>query len=104
MDIKAAYTSYLDRVNEQYPQKSVGDFVKFGQTMVQKLDQKGFEDRLNTFMELRLRCKQMLDSGSTISDVVMLEFEEATAWLFLRAPNLLELFSGEIGTLVPALE
>jgi hypothetical protein len=42
-------------------------------------------------------AKEMLAAGSTINDAVVLEFDEASAWIAIKAPNMLKMFSGEIG-------
>ncbi|MFW5920691.1 MAG: hypothetical protein ACOCUS_02535 [Polyangiales bacterium] len=96
-DLDAAYQAYLARFRERFGDKPDGSFVKFGNHMVQKLTREQFPDRLQTYLDMQKACKQMLSSGSTISDDLMLEYDEAAAWVAIKAPNLLELFRGELG-------
>ena len=96
-DVDAAYESYLERFKSLFGDKAEGTFVKFGHTLVQRLGRADFEARLRNYVEVRTRCRSMLESGSTISDAVTLDFEEAAAWLVLKALNLLDMFSGEMG-------
>lgn len=96
-DLDAAYEAYLARFRESFGEKPAGAFVKFGNHMIQKLDRSQFPERLKTYLDMQKACKKMLSSGSTISDELMLEYDEAAAWVAIKAPNLLELFKGEIG-------
>ena len=97
LDVDAAFTSYLRRFSRRFGAKLPGTFVRFGHHMVQKLDRDDFEGRLTDYLGWHRECSRVLESGATISDAAVLEFEEAAAWLVLRAPNLLELFDGELG-------
>jgi len=97
IDVDAAYESYLTRFTHQYGEKADGAFVKFGNHMVQKLARSDFEERLRAYLQWHQECKALLGSGATISDAVVLEFEEAAAWLVIKAPNILEMFQGELG-------
>ena len=56
-----------------------------------------FEQRLEDYVSWHQECKSALASGSTISDALILEFEEAAAWIALDPPNVLEMFAGELG-------
>lgn len=97
IDYDAAYASYLERFRHRFGDRAVGAFVKFGKHMVQKLGPQEFRQRLDTYLKLLRACRKMLESGSTISDVLVLEFQEASAWIAVEAPNLYALFRGELG-------
>ncbi len=78
--------------------------------MVQFLSATDFSARLTTYLEWRTECEKALKSGATISDVLVMEFEEAAAWIAITAPNMLRMFDGEfgdpaiaLGTLAPDL-
>jgi hypothetical protein len=96
-DLDAAYDAYLARFHECFGDKPEGAFVKFGKHMVQKLTRSEFPARLDDYLQMHTACKKMLVSGQTISDDLMLEYDEAAAWLAIQAPNLLEMFRGEVG-------
>ena len=72
-------------------------FVKFGKYVVQKLSGEDFVVKLEHYLELHKACKRMLASEVTISDSVVLEFEEACAVILVEAPNMLGMFRGELG-------
>ncbi len=97
IDYDAAYQSYLARFDAVFPGKPDGSFVKFGRHMVQKLSRAELDERLDNYLSLHSACKKMLTTGATISDALVLDFEEAATWLALEAPNMLAMFSGEIG-------
>lgn len=97
VDVDSAFESYATRFHALFGERPSGTFVKFGNTMVQKLSRGEFEERLTNFLKVRKRCKRMLESGATISDAITLDFEEAAAWLAIEPPNLLDLFHGEMG-------
>ncbi len=97
VDLDAAYEAYLQRFRETHGDKPDGAFVKFDRHMVQKLAREPFEPRLRHYLELHTTCKQMLSTGATINDAVVLEFHEAAAWLAIEAPDMMSMFSGEMG-------
>lgn len=97
VDIETAYDAYLERFRAQYGDKPEGAFVKFDKHMIQKLSRADFPRRLEQYLELHATCKEMLNTGATINDAVVLEFDEAAAWLVIQAPDMLQMFSGEIG-------
>jgi hypothetical protein len=97
VDLDIAYDAYLERFRERFGKKPEGAFVKFHKHMVQKLTRKAFPPKLRHYLELHATCKQMLKTGATINDAVVLEFDEAAAWLAIEAPDMLKMFSGEIG-------
>jgi hypothetical protein len=97
IDVDAAYALYEQRFSERFGDRPINAFVKLGKHMVQRLDRRAFEARLRRYLQIRDTCSEMLASGSTISDAVMMEFDEAAAWMCVRAPNLLEMFQGELG-------
>ncbi|MBX3246480.1 MAG: hypothetical protein KF901_04790 [Myxococcales bacterium] len=97
IDVDAAFQSYETRFREKFGEKPVGAFAKFANTMIQKLDRAGFEARLEAYLRWHRESKRLLGSGATISDVLVMEFEEASSWICLEAPNVLEMFSGEVG-------
>lgn len=97
IDLKRAYGAYEARFAAQFGEKAVGAFVKFGSHMVKKLATDEFAQRLDDYLSLHGAVREILESGSTISDVVMLEYDEAAAWIAIQAPNLLDLFKGELG-------
>ena len=92
-----AYQHYLDRFGSLYGDKPMASFVKFGRHLVQKLSRDDFGDRFQRYLRLQDVCKRMLTEGTTISDAVVLDFEEACAWIALEAPNLYQMFRGELG-------
>ena len=96
-DYDAAYKLYLDRFRARFGEKPEGSFVRMGKHMVQKLSAADLRARLDHYVVMHAACKRMLESGSTISDATVLEFDEAAAWIAIQAPNLLEMFSGELG-------
>jgi len=95
--VERAYAAYEARFSEEFGEKPLGAFVKFGSHMVQHLTQSEFATRLSSYLSLHTAVREILESGSTISDIVMLEYDEAAAWICIRAPNLLDLFKGELG-------
>lgn len=95
--VDQAYKHYLDRFASAFGDKPIGSFVKFGKHLVQKLSRKDFEDRFTRYLRLQDVCKRMLTEGTTISDAIVLDFEEACAWIALEAPNLYQMFRGELG-------
>ncbi|MEM9192191.1 MAG: hypothetical protein AAGF12_23665 [Myxococcota bacterium] len=97
LDIKTAHDAYLKRFVEAFGEKPDGSFVKFGKHMVQKLAERDFGERLRHYLNLHQTSRDMLSSGATINDAIVMEFEEAAAWLCLQAPNMLAMFSGEMG-------
>ncbi len=97
IDVDAAYQSYLSRFLTECGDKPEGGFAKFGNVMIQRLSRKDFDERLNHYIRWHRECKRLLGSGATISDVLVLEFEEAAAWICIKAPNMLAMFSGELG-------
>lgn len=97
IDPAAAFASYEARFLAACGDKPPGAFVKFGNHMVQRLSRKDFDERLESYLRWHEECRKLLGSGATISDVLVMEFDEAAAWLILEAPNVLEMFSGEVG-------
>lgn len=97
IDLKRAYGAYEARFVAQFGDMPIGAFVKFGSHMVKKLSPDDFRLRLESYLSLHGAVRDILESGSTISDVVMLEYDEAAAWIIIQAPNLLDLFKGELG-------
>ncbi|NOY91881.1 MAG: DUF3632 domain-containing protein [Deltaproteobacteria bacterium] len=97
IDVERAYAAYGARFTGEFGDKPLGAFVKFGSHMVQHLSQTEFAARLTDYLSLHAAVREILESGSTISDIVMLEYDEAAAWICIRAPNLLDLFKGELG-------
>lgn len=97
IDLDAAFTSYEERFVHAYGDKPPGAFVKFGNHMIQRLRHEEFQERLESYLRWHKECKRALGSGSTISDALVLEFEEAAAWLVIQAPNIIEMFQGELG-------
>ena len=97
IDEDSAYASYVARFEARFGSKKPGEFVKFGNTMIQRLSRDNFPHRLEQYLYWHKECKRLLGSGSTISDALVLEFEDASAWLAIDPPSILELFSGEMG-------
>ena len=97
IDADTAFTSYVARFENRCGEKPVGSFAKFGNTMIQRLSREEFPERLEKYLHWHKECKRLLGSGATISDALVLEFEEASAWIAIDAPNILALFSGELG-------
>lgn len=97
IDYESAFTMYQARFAEKFGEKPDGSFVKFGKHMTKKLSSDEFPRRLDAYVSLHQACKRMLDGGATISDALVLDFEEAAAWVSVQAPNILAMFKGEIG-------
>jgi hypothetical protein len=97
IDYVTAFEKYTQRFAKLLGDKPVGSYVKFGRHMVRRLDRDEFGDRLDAYVQLHGACKRMLDGGTTISDTLVHEFEEAAAWVAVQAPDLYSMFRGEIG-------
>jgi hypothetical protein len=97
VDVDAAYEAYLARFEDEFGHKPDGAFVRFGRHMVQKLTKDEFPSRLDYYLRMHRTAKEMLAAGSTINDAIVLEFDEASAWIAIHAPDMLRMFSGEIG-------
>jgi len=98
IDVERAWQSYETRFHNRFgDDKAPGDYVKFGKHMVQRLDRQVFEARLEDYVRWHQECKTALESGTTISDALILEFEEAAAWIALEPPKVLDMFKGELG-------
>ena len=97
IDYEAGYVGYLERFAERFGERPSGAFVKFGKHMVQKLAPGEFRHRLDHYVSLHQACKHMLETGSTISDALVLDFVEASAWVAIEAPNMYAMFRGELG-------
>ncbi len=97
IDYETAFAKYNQRYEKVHGDKPVGSYSMFGRHMVKRLDRTEFEERIDTYVQLHAACKRMLDRGSTISDALVLEFQEAAAWVAVQAPDVYGLFRGEIG-------
>ncbi len=97
IDYATAFEKYNARFEKALGDKPVGSYAKFGRHMVRRMDRAEFESRLDAYVALHTACKRMLDGGTTISDALVLEFEEAAAWVAVQAPDLYAMFRGEIG-------
>jgi hypothetical protein len=97
IDYESAYAMYVERFGTRFGDRPDGAFVKFGKHMVKKLPRMEFEQRLTSYVRLHKACKKMLESGSTISDALVLDFDEAAAWVAVEAPNIHSMFRGEMG-------
>lgn len=97
IDYDAAFESYVARFNAHCGDKPPGGFAKYGNTMIQRLSRADFDERLERYLFWHRECKRLLGSGATIADAITMEFEEAAAWVCLKAPNILEMFQGELG-------
>ncbi len=71
--------------------------MKLDKHMVTKLARGEFSARLAQYLRMHDACKQMLSSGATISDGIVIDFGEAAAWVCVQAPDLLGMFRGELG-------
>ncbi len=96
-DVTAAYDLYLERFADRFGEKPVGAFVKLEKHLVTKLAQAEFAARLTDYLRLHEACKQMLSSGSTISDAIVMDFAEAAARVCVKAPDIMAMFRGELG-------
>lgn len=96
-DLDAAYELYLGRFAERFGEKPLGAFVKVDKHMVTKLARGEFARRLADYLRLHEACTQMLNSGATISDGIVMDFGEVAAWVCVQAPDLLGMFRGELG-------
>src|SRR5690349_21561888 len=97
IDYDAAYAMYEERFAEKFGARPPGAFVKFGRHMVKHLDALEFQRRIEAYVRLHRACKKMLETGSTISDALVLDFDEAAAWVAVQAPNVHAMFKGEMG-------
>ncbi|MBX3272962.1 MAG: hypothetical protein KF729_22055 [Sandaracinaceae bacterium] len=97
IDYEAAFEKYNDRYEQALGPKPVGTYAKFGKFMVKRLDREEFDERLDTYVQLHAACKRMLDGGSTISDALVHDFDEAAAWVAVQAPDVYAMFRGEMG-------
>jgi hypothetical protein len=97
IDYEAAFRGYLERFERLFGERAPGAFVKFGKHMVQRLGKQEFPRRLDHYVRLHKAVKHMLDAGSTISDALVLDFVEASAWIAVEAPNMYSMFRGELG-------
>ncbi len=91
------FRHYLQRFTERFGDKPNGTFVKHGKVMIQRLSAVEFDQRYEDYVRLQEACRRMLTSGATISDAIVLDFQEATAWLALEPPDVLSMFRGEVG-------
>jgi hypothetical protein len=97
IDYAAAFDKYNARFEAAVGDKPVGSYAKFHKHMIKRLDRDEFRERLDTYVQLHAACKRMLDGGSTISDALVHDFEEAAAWVAVEAPDIYAMFRGEIG-------
>ncbi|HJL14552.1 MAG TPA: hypothetical protein RMH99_02780 [Sandaracinaceae bacterium LLY-WYZ-13_1] len=97
IDYVAAFEKYNTRFDRALGEKPVGTYAKFNKHMIKRLDREEFRERLDTYVQLHAACKRMLDGGSTISDALVHDFEEAAAWVAVEAPDIYAMFKGEIG-------
>lgn len=92
-----SFETYLQRFDERFGEKPDGTFVKHGKVMIQRLTRAEYDERYAEYVRLQDACRRMLTSGATISDAIVLDFQEATAWLALDPPDVLSMFRGEVG-------
>lgn len=92
-----SFETYLQRFTERFGDKPDGTFVMHGKVMIQRLTRADFDQRCDDYLRLQDACRRMLTSGATISDAIVLDFKEATAWLALDPPDVLSMFRGEVG-------
>lgn len=97
IDYKAAFEKYNGRFSKALGDKPIGSYAKFNKYMIKRLERDEFDERLDTYVQLHSACKRMLDGGSTISDALVHDFEEAAAWVAVEAPDIYSMFRGEIG-------
>ena len=97
IDYASAFAKYNARFDEALGAKPVGAYAKFGKHMIRRLDRAELEARVERYVQLHKACARMLDGGSTISDALVLEFQEAAAWVCIEAPDLYAMFRGEMG-------
>ena len=97
IDFESGFRMYLERFVEKFGERPDGSFVKFGRHMVRKLMVAEFEPKLVHYVRMHAACKKMLETGSTISDALVLDFDEAAAWVAVQAPNIHAMFRGEMG-------
>ena len=97
VDLDLAFDAYNARFEAHFGNKPVGSFTKFESLMVQRLAKDEFGQRLSDYLELHSTVKRILSQEATISDDICLEFQERASWLVIQAPNVLEMFKGEVG-------
>ncbi|MGF1466333.1 MAG: hypothetical protein ACFCGT_09375 [Sandaracinaceae bacterium] len=102
IDYEAAFARYEARCAEALGDAKVGAYAKLGRTLVQRLSEDEFPARLDRYVELHEACREMIESGATISDALVHDFEEAAAWVAVEAPDIYAMFRGEIGTVEEA--
>ncbi|MCC6875342.1 MAG: hypothetical protein IT378_13635 [Sandaracinaceae bacterium] len=98
IDYDIAFEKYNARFEQTHGDKPIGAYTKFGKHMVQRLSREDFEGKLDIYVRLHGACKRMLDGGTTISDALVHEFDEAAAWVCVQAPDVYSMFRGEMGT------
>ncbi|MCS6798380.1 MAG: hypothetical protein NZ898_07605 [Myxococcota bacterium] len=99
MDERVAqdYADYLARLEGAFGPGPQGQFVKFGKHLVARLGPEDFARRRANYLELDRAVRQMLATGATINDALVLEYQEASAWLLLEPLDPMRLFRGELG-------
>lgn len=102
IDYDSAFERYETRFQAQVGPRPVGAYSKFGKHMVKRLSRDEFTEKLDDYVELHAACRAMLDGGTTISDALVHDFEEAAAWVAVKAPDIYAMFRGEIGELQDA--
>ena len=98
LDYDQAFSGYEARFTERFGDRAPGAFVKFGKHMVHRLDGADFPRRLDDYVRLHAACKRMIETGSTISDALVLDFVESASWIAIEAPDMYRMFRGELGT------
>ena len=97
IDYVTAFTKYNDRFVAALGEKPSGSYGKFGKHMIKRLERAEFDEKLDEYVKLHSACKRMLDGGSTISDALVHDFDEAAAWVAVQAPDVYAMFRGEMG-------
>ena len=88
------YQCYLKRFEAAFGDKPVGAFVKHENHMVQRLNEADFAKRLDNYFKWHEEASTMVVKGRTISDGLLLEFAEASSWLILKSPSMMDIFDG----------
>ena len=88
------FTCYRKRFEAEFGDRPVGAFVKFSSHMIQRLSEEDFSTRLDDYFKWHEEATNMVTKGRTISDGLLLEFAEASSWLVLVPPSMMDLFDG----------
>lgn len=79
--LDAQYADYLQRFDRQFGAHPPGAYVKHRRWLVKRLSREEFAEKLERFVEIEATCRQIVETGSTISDAAISAYVEAAAHL-----------------------